>query len=76
MRVIINGEQVSIYLDGDELDEVGPIVLAHEEKWEHEIRFVPQHVGENQRVEFVLYKDGVLYFDEPLHLWIDVEIKD
>ena len=76
VRVIINGEQVSVYLDGDALDEVGPIVLAHEEKWEHEIGFAPYHVGNNQKVDFVLYKDGVPYFDEPLHLWIDVEIKD
>jgi len=24
-------------------------------------------------VEFVLYRDGEPYFDDPLHLWIDVD---
>ncbi len=76
VRVIIDGEQVKVYLDGNESGSIGPIELSHEEKWEHEIGFAPQHVGNGQKVEFVLYKDGVPYFEDPLHLWSDVKIQD
>jgi len=73
VRVIIDGEPVKVYFDKDELDKIGPIELAHEEKREHEIGFTPQHIGDNQKVEFVLYKDGALYFENPPHLRIDVK---
>jgi len=73
IRVIIDEEPINIYFDKEELDKIGPIELAHDGKWEHEIGFTPQHVGDNQKVEFVLYKDEVLYFENPPHLWIDVK---
>ncbi len=76
VRVSIDGEQVKVYFDRDELDKIGPIELAHEEKWEHEIGFAPQHIGDNQKVEFVLYKDEALYFENPPCLWIDVKERD
>jgi len=74
--VMIDGEQVKVYFDEAELDKIGPIELIHKEKWEHEIGFAPQHVGDNQKVEFVLYKDGASYFETPPHLWIDVKGQD
>ena len=46
---------------------------SHEEKWEHEIGFAPQHTGYAQEAGFVLYKDGESYFEEPPHLWVDVK---
>jgi len=73
IRVMIDEEPVSIYFDKEELDKIGPIELTHDGKWEYEIGFAPQHVGDNQKVEFVLYRDEVLYFDNPPHLWIDVK---
>ena len=76
IRVSIDGETVRINFGKDELDKIGPIELAHEEKWEHEIGFAPQHVGNNQKVEFVLYKNEALYFEYPPHLWIDVKEQD
>ena len=76
IRVIIDREPVQVYFGKDELDKIGPIELAHEEKWEHEIGFAPQHVGNNQKVEFVLYKNEALYFEYPPHLWIDVKEQD
>lgn len=76
IRVTINEEQVKVYLDKDELDKIGPIELTHEEKWEHEIGFAPRHAGDNQKVEFILYKDGVPYFENPPHLWVDVKEQD
>jgi len=72
VEVWINGEQAELRVGGEDRDEIG-VDLEHEGKWEKEVGFVPQTAGENQTVEFVLYKDGELYFEEPLYLWINVE---
>lgn len=72
VEVLIDGEKVKVSLDGQEGDGVGPLLLTHEERWEQEVSFTPQHIGDKQKVEFVLYKDGQPYFEEPLYLWIDV----
>ena len=38
------------------------------------VSFIPPLAGENSRVEFTLYKNGQPepYFDDPLHLYLDV----
>jgi len=59
-------------IDGENRDEIR-VELEHEEKWREEVGFVPQKAGEGQKVEFVLYKEGKPYLEEPLHLRIDVE---
>jgi nucleoside-diphosphate-sugar epimerase len=41
-------------------------------RWEQPIGFAPQHVGDNQKVEFFLYKDGAATAEETLHLWVNV----
>ena len=48
--------------------------LAHGEEFEEMVSFVPQIAGEEQKVEFWLYKNGELepYFQDPLDLSIDV----
>ena len=75
VEVRINGEWVTAWLGGREVEELGPIVLEHEETWERETGYAPMEIGEGQEVEFVLYKDGELYFEdeESLHLWINVK---
>lgn len=76
---IINREQelmgyrVEIKIDGTLNGTFGPVTLAPDEKSENEVGFTPQAVGDNQKVEFILYKDGQ---SEPylnLHLWINVK---
>jgi uncharacterized membrane protein len=76
---IINheGKEVSYRVEvaiGDKKStEVGPVTLADEQKWEGEVGFVPEVVGQDQKVEFLLYKDGeVEPYLEPLRLWVDV----
>lgn len=69
----VNGSPVDIYVDGNDLDRVGPLLLSNNEKWEHEIGFASLAVGDHQRVDFILYKDGTPYFADPLRLWIDVK---
>lgn len=65
--------RIEVIIDGIVDREMGPLLLSHQEKWEREISFRPTRVGENQKVEFLLYRYGE---DEPyweLHLWIDVK---
>jgi uncharacterized membrane protein len=65
--------QVEVKIGGVENNEVGPIVLKPGDKWEREVAFVPKVTGENQQVEFLLYKNAQLDPDiKPLHLWIGV----
>jgi uncharacterized membrane protein len=65
--------RVEVRIDGDKNNEIGPIVLEHDEGWEREMSFVPQVLGENQKVEFLLYKNGEASpCLKPLYLWVDV----
>ena len=65
--------QVEVRIGGEKNNEVGPIVLEHGQRWEGEISFVPQVPSENQKVEFLLYKNGEAEpCFEPIHLWVDV----
>jgi uncharacterized membrane protein len=65
---------VVITIDGLENSQVYIDTLAHEEKWEESVSFVPQVARENSKVEFHLYKNGDTepYFKDPLQLSIDV----
>ncbi len=65
--------RLEIRINGLKDNELGPIILEYEEKWEGEVIFVPQVAGEKQKVEFLLYKNGEPepYLEE-LRLWIDV----
>ena len=76
---IINRERervsyhVEVMIDNVKNNEVGPIELEHDEKWEGIVVFTPSEPGEDQKVEFLLYKNGGAEPSvESLHLWIDV----
>lgn len=65
--------RIEIRSSGIIIKEVGPVKLQHKQKWEQEVDFIPVSMGENQKVEFLLFKGGE---DEPhqsLHLWLDVK---
>ena len=65
--------RVEVRIDGVKNNEVGPFVLANEQKWEEMVSFTPDKAGDNQKVAFFLYKNGEAEpCLEPLHLWIDV----
>ncbi len=65
---------VRITIDSVENCQVDIGKLAHEEKRENRASFVPQVAGQKRKVEFHLYKngEGEPYFEEPLHLYVDV----
>ena len=49
------------------------IMLAQGEMWEGAIGFAPTHLGDNQKVEFFLYKDGAATAEDTLHLLVNVK---
>ena len=77
--VIVNHEyevvsyRVEVRVDGVWNNEVGPIMLAGEQEWEEMVGFTPDKAGDDQKVEFLLYKDGETEpYLKPLQLWVDV----
>jgi uncharacterized membrane protein len=44
VEVRINEESVKVWMEDEEMEKIGPIVLAHDEKWEQEIGFAPTEV--------------------------------
>ncbi len=64
---------VEIKLAGVPIAELGPVMLEHEEKWEKAVDITPLRVGENQKVEFLLFKEGQEKTTSLLHLWLNVK---
>ena len=65
--------RVEITINGEVNSIIGPLTLPDEEKWQNEVGFTPHEAGENQKLEFILYKQGE---DKPyklLYLWIGVK---
>ena len=44
--------RVEVRIDGLKNNEVGPIVLGDEQKWEEIVSFTPHRAGDSQKVEF------------------------
>ena len=76
---IVNSEHervsyhIEVMIGNAKNNEVGPIELEHDEKWEGIVVFTPNEPDEGQKVEFLLYKNGEVEPSvESLYLWIDV----
>jgi len=70
----VTSYRIDIEINGSQVEQIRSKTLAHGEKWEEVVSFIPQNSGKNQKVEFWLYKDDKTepYFKDPLHLYIDV----
>ncbi len=64
--------RLEIRIDGVINNEVGPVTLERGEKWEEIVGFTPARVGDKQKVEFLLYKQGQSEVYQGLYLWVDV----
>ena len=62
---------MAVYFGGKQVWSIGPLILAHNEKWEQVIGFALPAAGNGQKVEFILAKDSAQNADA-LHLWVDV----
>jgi len=69
----VEGKEVKLWGNGEERERIGPIRLSHEQKWEGKVGFVPHEVGENQKMEFLLYRQGKPEPYLSVHLWIGVK---
>ena len=64
--------QLGVRLDGAVIGEEY-IALEHNEMWEYPFTFKAERTGENQKLEFLLFKEGIEEVYRSLHLWVDVE---
>lgn len=64
--------EIEILIDGIENNSAGPLALEHDQRWEEAVRFAPETPGANQRIEFLLYKEGQEDAYRRLQLWVDV----
>ncbi len=76
---IINREQetvtyrIEVVIDGVKSSEVGQVTLKHNGEWEEIVGFTPNRAGDEQKVEFLLYRQGQDEVYQGLHLWVDVQ---
>ncbi len=69
--VRLNAGDIAVGFEGENRTLIGPIRLEPDEKWGRMISFAPLHPGDNQKLEFILYQDGVQYFQTPVYIWIN-----
>ena len=65
--------RVEVRIDGEDNNKIGPIVLAHRQKWMEGVGFIPDKTGEDQKVEFLLFKQGESEPYDFLYLLVDVK---
>jgi uncharacterized membrane protein len=68
------GYRVAVLINGVEGSRIDTTQLADDAKWETTVSLVLDNPGEDQKVEFWLYKDSSSqpYFEEPLFIHLDV----
>lgn len=64
---------VEVRLEGEKVQEIASIDLAHEEEWRQKVTLIPTKAGEDQKVEFLLYRGGEIDPYLTLYLWLDVK---
>lgn len=76
---IVNHEHESVVyrveavIDGVKYNQVGPTMLEHDGKWEVNMGFTPDRPGNNQKVEFLLYRNEGNEAYRMVHLWLNVK---
>ena len=63
--------QLEVRLNGEVIGEKS-IELMHNETWENPFVFQSVEAGEDQKLEFLLYKEDKKEIYRTLHLWVDV----
>lgn len=64
--------QVRIAIDGEQIEETRPVTLTNEQKWEESVTFTLTKTGDEQKVEFLLYRNNESESYLSTHLWINV----
>jgi uncharacterized membrane protein len=76
IAIKIDGEPSYIFFNGESVEYIESITLADGEEWRQEIGFTPLKTGDNQKVEFILYKDNEAEPYRSLHIWVNVVTQD
>ncbi len=69
----IDNQLANMSYAGQSFDRLEGIELMQGGKWEGEVGFAPSHIGNSQKVEFLLFEDGKSIPQETLHIWINVK---
>jgi uncharacterized membrane protein len=64
--------RISVEVGGQEVEQISDIHLAHDEKWVKRVVFALEEPGKQQRLEFLLFREGQEEPYRSLHLWLDV----
>jgi uncharacterized membrane protein len=65
--------RVEVTIGGVKNNEIDGITLAQGTKWQNDVSFTPQVLGNNQKVEFSLYRgEETAPLFEPLYLWVNI----
>jgi uncharacterized membrane protein len=65
--------RVEVLMSGKKLTETGPITMVNGQKWENAVDIIPEEAGDDQKLEFLLYKGNELEpYLEPIYLWVNV----
>jgi uncharacterized membrane protein len=72
----INDEPAPIYYKGNVLSLLKDIEIQTSERWETEIGFAPQHIGDSQKVEIFVFKGDGSVLENSLHIWVNVRSAD
>jgi uncharacterized membrane protein len=65
--------RLEVVIDGVENNSTESETLEHGDQWEEIVTFTPYVVGDNQKVEFLLYRLNQNEVYQRLHLWINVK---
>jgi len=63
---------LQVVLDGTVLTKK-EIQLDHKEKWEENVTYIPDIMGQNIKLEFLLFKDEGIESYRSVHLWVNSE---
>ena len=67
---------LQVKINGATYNQVGPLILEPNEKWEGVVGFTVNQTGDNQKIEFELYKDGKSTpAVPPVYLWVNASVK-
>ncbi|MFC2051945.1 DUF1616 domain-containing protein, partial [Chloroflexota bacterium] len=65
--------RLEVKIDGERNTGISPLLLDNNEIWKDVVIFTPYKVGNNQKVEFLLYKNEESEVYLKLHLWVNVK---
>ena len=73
VKLRMDNRPVSFHYQGKVVDQLGPLSLQLGEKWEQAIGLAAEHPGDNQKIEFILYKNGSPDPENSLSLRVNVK---